>query len=223
MKNLGLLLVIDRDSERLAPAALGAGADADEAIHLGAKVHRIAARPGARHRVAHASRLAVDHHRLKNIQRTRDVFLGDFIGLQRPGEIFPAAVLGRDDLFSAELFPGRAVDGEDPIAPLLVEGRAAHPLLHIVSSGISVFHDRHHHVVVFGDKHVAGRDVDFPLIDFRARLIEALFDVPQIEDDEVRGGFAGHANDPAFFHDERLAAIFWNYVFGLRHDRLPAE
>jgi hypothetical protein len=45
------------------------------------------------------------------------------------------------------------------------------------------------------------------LIDLGARLIEALFDVVQIEYDVVGGGFADHANGLALFNRESLSRV----------------
>ena len=86
-----------------------------------------------------------------------------------------------------------------------------------MGAAVSVFDHRLHHVVVLGNEHVTGSHVDFALIDFSARLIEAFFDVVQIEDDIVSRGLADDADDLAFLDlesfprvalDDRLADDF---------------
>ena len=143
--------------------------------------------------------------------------------LQSLGEIFPAAVLRRDDFFSSQFFPNAAVYLENFIAPFLVERRAAHAFLHVVSAAISVFDDGLHDVVEFRDQHVAGRDKNFSLIDFRARLVEALFDVTQIEHDIIGGGLADDPNDLAFLDFKSFAAVALDDRFADEFSSFPPE
>src|SRR5262245_55496546 len=111
-------------------------------------------------------------------------------------------MFGCNPAFAAKPFPHSSIDLEDLLAPFFIEGRAAHPFLHIVGSPIGILDDSHHHIVVLRDQCVAGCYVDLSLIDLRARLIETLFDIVQIEDDVVRRRFADDANDQALLYWE---------------------
>src|SRR4029453_12108411 len=116
-------------------------------------------------------------------------------------------MFGSTPAFAAKPFPHPAINFEDLLAPFFVEGRAAHPFLHVVGSPIGILDDGHHHIVVLRDQCVARRYVDLSLIDLRARLIETLFDIVQIEDDIVRRRFTDDANDLALLYWECLSRI----------------
>ena len=116
-------------------------------------------------------------------------------------------MLGRDDLFSSQSFPNAAINLEDLIAPFFVKRRAAHALFHVVGAAVSVFDDGLHDVVELGYEHIARRHENLSLIDLGARLVEALFDVVQIENDVVGGGLADDANNLAFLNHKGLAAV----------------
>jgi hypothetical protein len=76
-----------------------------------------------------------------------------------------------------------------------------------MGSPIGILDNGHHHIVVLRDQYVARCDVYFSLIHFRARLIETLFDIVQIEDDVISRRFADDANDLTFLDCERFPRI----------------
>src|SRR5215467_3151568 len=95
-------VLVDDNPQVLSPPALRASADADQAVHFTAKVDHVASRPPwASHQIAHAAGLAVDHHRLKNVERARYVLFRHPVGFKRFGKILPATVFWGDHFFSA--------------------------------------------------------------------------------------------------------------------------
>src|SRR5215470_14219584 len=109
--------------------------------------------------------------------------------------------------FAAESFPHPSIDFENLVTPFLVKGRAAHPLLHVMSSPIGILDDGHHDIIVLRDQHIARCYVDLSLIHLRARLIETLFDIAQIEGDVVCRRLPDDTNDLAFLYWECLSGI----------------
>src|SRR3990167_7193647 len=206
------LPLVNNYFEIFSPAALGACADSYQAVHLGPEID-VRPRLGPDHRVAHRAGFGVDDHGLKDVERAGDIFLEDPTRVQGLSEIFPASVLGRGAPFSAKPLPCTAVYFKDLVAPFFVEGNAAHALFHIMGPLVGILYDRHHHVVELGDQNVAGADVDLSQVDLGPRLVEPLPDIFQVEDDEVRGGLAGHANDLILFYRERLPGVAWNNIF----------
>src|SRR5581483_8291566 len=113
-------------------ARLRAGADRDETIHFGAEIDvRLFLRPDRR--VEHRARIGIDLHRLPDVERARDILVGDAAALERVDEILPAAVVGN---FFRTLTIQIDASGELPLRETfrnhLEALSAAHPLLQIV-------------------------------------------------------------------------------------------
>src|SRR5262249_9478523 len=119
----------------------------------------------------------------------------------------PPACFGTHAVFPSTFFPPPAINREDLLAPFFVEGRAAHPFLHVMGSPIGVLDNSHHHIVVLRDQHIARCYVDLSLVDLRARLIETLFDVAQIEYHIIASGLADDTNDLALLDLETVARV----------------
>src|SRR5215510_4225987 len=124
-------------------------------------------------------------------------------------------MFGSNAAFAAESFPHPAINREDLLAPFFVEGRAAHPFLHVMGSPIGVLDNSHQHIVVLRDQHIARCYVDLSLVDVRAGLIETLFDITQIEDDVVCRRLPDDTNELAF--------LYWEFLSGIALDHRLAD
>src|SRR4030095_8191548 len=116
-------------------------------------------------------------------------------------------MFGSNPAFAAKFFPDASVNFENLIAPFLVKRCAAHAFFHIVGASIGVFDDGLHNIIVLGNEHVARGYANLSLIHLRARLIETLFDVAQIEYHIIGSGLADDTDDLAFLYSERLSGI----------------